>query len=77
MGATEGVHRLLRGLREAGNSVLLIAEDLDEVLKLSDRILVIYNGSIVGEVRRDKADREQIGLYMTGMQQVDEGVEAV
>ena len=77
VGATEGVHRLLRGLREAGNSVLLIAEDLDEVLKLSDRILVIYNGSIVGEVSRDKADREQIGLYMTGMQQVDEGVEAV
>ena len=78
VGATEGVHRLLRGLREAGNSVLLIAEDLDEVLKLSDRISRgIYNGSIVGEVSRDKADREQIGLYMTGMQQVDEGVEVV
>ncbi|MFC5648496.1 ABC transporter ATP-binding protein [Paenibacillus solisilvae] len=76
VGAAEGVHRLLIELREAGNSVLLISEDLDEVLQLSDRILVIYNGSIVGEVSRDKADREQIGLYMTGMQE-EEGVEAV
>lgn len=68
VGATEGVHRLLTEMRNDGKSVLLISEDLDEVIQLSDRILVIYNGQIVGEMAREEADREIIGMYMAGLQ---------
>ncbi|MCD9023318.1 ABC transporter ATP-binding protein [Cohnella silvisoli] len=75
IGATEGVHRLLTNLRNSGKSVLLISEDLDEVLQLSDRILVIYNGGIIGEMAREEADRERIGEYMAGLR--DSGEEAV
>jgi ABC-type uncharacterized transport system ATPase subunit len=75
IGATEGVHRLLANLRNSGKSVLLISEDLDEVLQLSDRILVIYNGGIIGEMNREEADRERIGEYMAGLH--DSGEEAV
>ncbi|QYR19064.1 ABC transporter ATP-binding protein [Paenibacillus sp. sptzw28] len=67
VGASEGVHRLLMELRDSGRSVLLISEDLDEVMQLSDRILVLYNGSIVGEMTRAEADREQIGQFMAGL----------
>ena len=66
VGATEGVHKLLMELRNQGSGVLLISEDLDEVLHLSDRILVIYNGRIIGETSHDEADRERIGLWMAG-----------
>ncbi|WP_027090910.1 ABC transporter ATP-binding protein [Cohnella thermotolerans] len=72
VGATEGVHRLLTDLRDEGKSVLLISEDLDEVMQLSDRILILYNGGIVGEVSREEADRETIGLYMAGIAQAKE-----
>jgi len=68
--AAESVHRLLLGLRDAGRGVLLISEDLDEVMRLSDRILVMFGGMIVGEMGRDDADRERIGLYMAGMRDV-------
>jgi general nucleoside transport system ATP-binding protein len=72
IGATEGVHRLLTNLRNNGKSVLLISEDLDEVMQLSDRILVIYNGSIIGEMSREEADRERIGEYMAGLRESEE-----
>lgn len=67
VGATEGVHLLLGKMRDEGKSVLLISEDLDEVIQLSDRILVIFNGKIVGEMGREDADREKIGMYMAGL----------
>lgn len=67
VGATEGVHRLLRELRDDGSSVLLISEDLDEIMQLADRIVVIYGGAIVGEASWEHADREQIGLWMAGI----------
>jgi ABC-type uncharacterized transport system ATPase subunit len=67
VGATEGVHRMLIELRNAGSGILLISEDLDEVLQVSDRILVMYNGKIVGDVRREDADKEQIGMLMAGV----------
>ncbi|MBB3111259.1 simple sugar transport system ATP-binding protein [Paenibacillus phyllosphaerae] len=72
VGATEGVHKLLHELRDKGSSVLLISEDLDEILQLADRILVIYGGRIVGEVSQTQADREQIGMWMAGMQGEEE-----
>nr|WP_308422715.1 ABC transporter ATP-binding protein [Paenibacillus abyssi] len=67
IGATEGVHRLLNELRNSGSGVLLISEDLDEVLQLSDRVLVIYNGQIIGEISAEHADRERIGMLMAGL----------
>ncbi|GMK48263.1 ABC transporter [Paenibacillus glycanilyticus] len=72
VGATEGVHRLLTEMRGKGKSILLISEDLDEVMQLSDRILVIYNGRMVGELARGEATREQIGLYMAGVRETDD-----
>jgi simple sugar transport system ATP-binding protein len=64
VGAIEGVHRLLLTQREAGAAILLISEELEELLSLSDRTLVIYEGRIMGEVR--EADVETIGMMMTG-----------
>jgi general nucleoside transport system ATP-binding protein len=50
--------------------VLLISAELDEILSLSDRIIVLYKGTIVGEVEGAHASREQIGLWMMGTQAV-------
>lgn len=66
IGATEFVHRQLLARRDAGTGVLLISEDLEELLALSDRLVVIYEGVIVGEMRADGADIERLGLLMAG-----------
>ena len=57
VGATDGVHNLLMNLRDEGKSVLLISEDLDELLLLSDRTVVLFGGKVMGEVSREEADR--------------------
>lgn len=67
VGATESVHDMLIELREASAGVLLISEDLDEVMRLSDRILVLYNGRIVGEIGKTEIDKEIIGRMMAGI----------
>ena len=64
VGAIEGVHRLLLDQRKAGSAVLLVSEELEELLALSDRVYVIYEGEIMGEVRDGEV--ETIGLMMTG-----------
>lgn len=64
VGAIEGVQRLILAQRETGSAVLLISEELEELLSLSDRIYVIYEGKIMGEVV--DGDIEKIGLMMTG-----------
>jgi simple sugar transport system ATP-binding protein len=64
--ATERVHSMLIGAVENGAGVLLISEDLDEVLKLSDRIVVLYEGMVLGEFARTEAEREKLGLLMGG-----------
>lgn len=64
VGAIEGVQRLLLQQREAGAAVLLVSEELEELLTLSDRIYIIYEGKIMGEV--NDGDIEKIGLMMTG-----------
>ena len=64
VGAIEGVQRLLLAQREAGAAILLSSEELEELLALSDRILVMYEGEIAGEVA--DGDAERIGLLMTG-----------
>ena len=71
VGAIEGVHRLLLTQREAGAAVLLISEELEELLALSDRVYVIYEGKIMGEMRTDTTEPDQslietVGLMMTG-----------
>ena len=66
IGATEFIHRKLIELRDAGAAVLLVSAELDEVLSLSDRVVVIYEGRIVGEVDPKTVSEEQIGLMMTG-----------
>jgi simple sugar transport system ATP-binding protein len=71
VGAIEGVHRLLLTQREAGAAVLLISEELEELLSLSDRVYVIYEGKIMGEVKIENGEPEAglietIGLMMTG-----------
>jgi simple sugar transport system ATP-binding protein len=66
IGATEYIHKRLLEERENGTAILLISEDLDEVRALSDRIVVMYEGRIVGEVGRDKVDINQLGLMMAG-----------
>lgn len=66
IGATEEVRRVLMNHRNEGNAVLLISEDLDEVLILSDRIAVMYSGQIVGEFEAEAAKRADIGLLMGG-----------
>jgi general nucleoside transport system ATP-binding protein len=65
VGAIEFVHRRLVEQRDEGRAVLLISLELDEILSLSDRILVIYEGEIVGEFGPD-ATEEELGIAMTG-----------
>ncbi|NPA26082.1 MAG: ABC transporter ATP-binding protein [Chloroflexi bacterium] len=67
IGATEYVHAQLLAQREAGAAILLISEDLDEILALADRIAVIYEGRIMGELPAAEADPEQLGLWMAGV----------
>jgi simple sugar transport system ATP-binding protein len=66
VGAIETVHAYLRQAAGDGVGVLLISEDLDEILALSDRVLVLYEGGITGEFDPGKATVEEIGLAMAG-----------
>jgi simple sugar transport system ATP-binding protein len=66
IGATETIHRLLWLQRSRGAAILLLSEDLDELMAVCDRIAVIYEGRIVGEVDARNTGREEIGLLMTG-----------
>ncbi|MGD8794329.1 MAG: ABC transporter ATP-binding protein [Anaerolineae bacterium] len=70
IGATEYVHARLLEEREKGTAILLISEDLDEVLGLSDRIAVIYEGQIMDVVDGDQATPERLGLLMAGVKEV-------
>jgi ABC-type uncharacterized transport system ATPase subunit len=62
----ETVHAYLRGAAERGVGVLLISEDLDEILALADRIVVMYEGEVVGERPAESATVEELGLLMAG-----------
>jgi len=66
IGAIEFIHRKLVALRDAGCAVLLVSAELDEVMSLSDRLLVIHKGRIAGEVDPLAAKPDEIGLLMTG-----------
>jgi simple sugar transport system ATP-binding protein len=66
VGAAETTRRLLIEQRDAGRAVLVISEDLDELVRISDRVAVICAGRIMGTFPADQADEEQIGLLMAG-----------
>jgi simple sugar transport system ATP-binding protein len=66
VGGIEAVHRVLLERRAAGVAIVLISEELDEILSLSDRVVVMYEGRIVGSFPSDTADIHEIGLLMTG-----------
>jgi len=66
VGAIEFLRERLLEQREQGTGILLLSEDLDEIFDLSDRILVVYEGEIVYETTPAEADRERVGLEMTG-----------
>jgi general nucleoside transport system ATP-binding protein len=67
VGATEYVQGELLAQRERGAGVLLVSEDLDELLALADRLIVMYEGEIVGELAAAGADSERLGLLMAGL----------
>ena len=73
IGATEYVHHRLLEQRAEGTAILLISEDLDEILALSDRIIVIYEGKIMGEVITEQASPEELGLMMAGESRLGNG----
>ena len=69
IGAIESIHKLLVGMRDAGRAVLVVSADLDEIMALSDRILVMYRGKIVAELEGATTSYEEVGLYMGGARQ--------
>ena len=66
VGAIEYIHKQLVAERDRGKAVLLVSLELDEVMSLSDRILVMYEGEIVGELDPAKTTVQELGLYMAG-----------
>ena len=66
IGAIEFIHRQLVAMRDAGKAILMVSVELDEIMSLSDRILVMFNGRVVGEVAQAQADERTLGLMMAG-----------
>ena len=66
VGAIEYIHRQIVGQRDAGKAVLLVSLELDEVMNVSDRILVMYEGEIVGQFDPHEITVQEMGLYMSG-----------
>lgn len=67
IGSIEFIHRCLLDLRRQNKAILLVSSELSEIMSLSDRIIVMYKGRIVGEVSGDQADCSQLGLLMAGI----------
>ena len=66
VGAIEFIHKQIVAQRDLGKAVLLVSLELDEVMNLSDRILVMYEGEIVGELNPKETSVKELGLYMSG-----------
>src|SRR5690606_29126847 len=66
VGAAQVVHRELLRLRDEGAAILLISADLDELLAIADRFVVIFEGQLVGELDASEATREKLGVMMAG-----------
>ena len=66
VGAIEYIHKQIVAQRDAGKAVLLVSLELDEVMSVSDRILVMYEGELVGQLDPKTTTVEELGLYMAG-----------
>lgn len=73
IGAIEFIHKRLMSLRDDGKAILLVSVELDEIMRLSDRIIVMYDGHLVGEVAGDQADERTLGLMMAGINPNESG----
>jgi general nucleoside transport system ATP-binding protein len=73
IGAIEFIHRRLVALRDAGKAIFLVSVELDEVLALADRVLVMHDGRIVGDVPQAEATERAIGLMMAGVHEAAAG----
>ena len=76
VGAIENIHSQLVNQRDEGKAVLLVSLELDEVMSLSDRILVMYEGEIVGELDPKTTTVQELGLYMAGAKRNEKGAVA-
>lgn len=75
VGATEFIHNQIMRKRNEGAAILLVSAELDEIMRLSDRIITIYEGSITGEFKNKEVTKQTLGLYMTGKQNKLKGSE--
>jgi simple sugar transport system ATP-binding protein len=69
VGSIEFIHKQIVRMRDSGTAVLLVSAELDEILSLSDRVAVMYDGQVIDTVPIAEAGREQIGLLMAGVKQ--------
>jgi simple sugar transport system ATP-binding protein len=67
IGAIEFIHQQIVALRDQGKAILLVSVELEEILALSDRIAVMFDGQIMGERLPDETDEKELGLMMAGM----------
>ena len=74
VGSIEFIHQQIVAKRDEGIAVLLVSSELDEIMALSDRIVVMYRGSIFGEVSSKDATRQKLGLLMAGVQPNSESI---
>ena len=73
IGAIEFIHRQIIEKRNQGCAILLVSADLDEIFRLSDRIVTMFEGKITGEFKAGKIDKMEIGYYMTGSRDTEGG----
>lgn len=77
VGATEFIHRTLISMRDQGVAILLVSAELDEIRSVTDRILVMFDGRIVGEKMSEETDVQELGLLMAGHVDGEEQMEAI
>ena len=73
IGAIEFIHKRLIAMRDSGKAIVLVSVELDEIMSLSDRILVMFGGEIIGEVAQGQATEQMLGLMMAGERQAAVG----
>jgi simple sugar transport system ATP-binding protein len=73
IGAIEFIHKRLVELRDAGKAILVVSVEMEEIMGLADRILVMAGGEIVGEVSAAEATEEKLGLLMAGVRSEPKG----
>jgi simple sugar transport system ATP-binding protein len=74
VGSIEYIHTQILAKRDEGVAVLLVSPELDEIMDLSDRIIVLYRGAVVGELSAEEATREKLGLLMAGVSPAEKAV---